>query len=251
VRSGKYSLSTEQMLLAIGAFALTATGCKSNPALFQASIIEGAEFAHSVNLPDPFYYEKDGRKKLIPRLGEKQVFKISASNELLIKARSIATDEYSENAFVILKHDGYGTRPATSAEWSSAVPSDELLNPRRPKIVASGFDFKGRIYPVRGDWTDRRGLEASEDEALVMVIAAVRPDAAKNGGYLIDIFDGKTGRRLAGLDLSHSRGDDFLGLRRVHIHLINSRWFAVTMDEHLQRILLFDFQPRHGSGVTR
>jgi hypothetical protein len=67
-----------------------------------------------------------------------------------------------------------------------------------------------------------------------------------DGLYTFDVFDG-SGEQLASVDLRHDLGKDSVGWVSRYIQFLENRWLAITLDQDLREILLFDFEP-HFSG---
>ncbi len=224
---------------------LVACGCNAQYPLFQET------FAHYVELPSTFHATERGW--FGPRVysdlaGDRHSFRSSPTspNVLMVSAVDLSFPlHYSENSFVIDTENAFSLRPTSAKEWSSGIPIDELQTRLRmidhpPSAVAGGFEYRGRMYVTRGDWAERCKLEASANGALVVVSCARRPDG-QDGAYLVDIFDGQSGRRVAAADFHHDRGDDFRGDVGIHLHLLDSRWFAISLTSDLRKLLVFDF----------
>jgi hypothetical protein len=56
----------------------------------------------------------------------------------------------------------------------------------------------------------------------------------------IDTYDGMTAQRMAAVNIETGMQEEYTLL---HTQLISSRWVAITLDEELERMLLFDFRP--------
>jgi len=63
------------------------------------------------------------------------------------------------------------------------------------------------------------------------------------GFYAVDVFDANSGERLASIDLRHRLGEDPVGWMSRYFQFLENRWLAITLDEELREILLFDFEP--------
>jgi hypothetical protein len=60
-----------------------------------------------------------------------------------------------------------------------------------------------------------------------------------SGRYTIDMFQSTSGARMAAVDID-CETSVMIALRFSSV--VNSRWFAIAVDRHLNRMLLFDFK---------
>jgi hypothetical protein len=116
----------------------------------------------------------------------------------------------------------------------------EIKNPGR--TVENRFEYNAHMYPIRGRPDSGRAMRASLDGRLGVLTTVGQPPRGGSGYYYIDVFDLRSGKRLAGLDLE-TKAADPVGMLYNQIHFLNGRWLAVTLDNNLQTLLLFDFQP--------
>jgi hypothetical protein len=112
------------------------------------------------------------------------------------------------------------------------------------KDVATGYEYQGRAYPIRGDLAEGKWFASTDDGTLVVVAGGVRP--ASSSKYMLDVYNGATGRRLAAVDVAYN-GALSLSYALLSAHLINARWVAITLDAEFKEMLLLDLkQPLGG-----
>lgn len=187
----------------------------------------------------------------------------------------------SLNAFAIDTEHDFAAREATADEWSQAAPlgekemndpvrrtlKQELAKPlflRAMPIDPSfgrgaqyeGYKYRGKEYRRRGDGIVSLAFVNSDDGDLVVLSGVDNQSLPKNGflgdrlngggsGLVtLDVFGGDPSRRIAAIDVNARIN---VNNARTRISLVNSRWLALGLDRHLQRMLLFDFKPASGN----
>jgi hypothetical protein len=100
------------------------------------------------------------------------------------------------------------------------------------------MEWNNFTYPVRGESMRACALAVSEDSRLVVATCY------QDGLHRVDVFDGSTQERLASFDIEHDKGGDRLGVIPSYTQFLGNRWFAISTEDDLRTILLFDFE-RH------
>jgi hypothetical protein len=257
-----------------------ATACGQIGSLSPA-IVEGQQFAHSIQLPSQFRAPSSVKGRL-PLLFDHYAFRVAAASpELLLVAacKYVSLSEIcSLNSFQIDTEHGYAVREAGPEEWEHGVPvagEKEMRNPYRrtlkqelakpaslqPIPIAprqgqddQGYKYRGNEYRRRGDWIVSLNFADSDDGKLV-VLAGV--DKRKFPNQEPALVSSAVDTGLSGLvtidvfaaDPSHRIAaldldcHTNVNMARRRISLVNSRWLAIGLDPYLQKMLLLDFKP--------
>jgi hypothetical protein len=257
VKFAAYSRSIEPILLQwVVLFTLFGgnSACQPKAEMFYTpTVLEGQSFARRIVFPSPFYESKSPQDGLFgpPIFGmgrnDQQWFRISPNspNELLVAACDIGRERFSDNSFAVDTVNGYSVRRMTLNDWNHGKEIRDLKSlgqsVRKVREVPGGLEYHGRIYATRGDLTEGRGFASTDDGALVVVAGGLRPSG--NSKYMLDVYDGTSGRRLAAVDVAY-KGVLPLTYALLHVHLINARWVAITLDAEFKQMLLLDFEPQ-------
>jgi hypothetical protein len=224
--------------------------------IFTATVIEGQQFAHRIAFPTAFYESKSlrdgwfGPLSFVMARNDQHWFRISPNSpdELLVAACDIDSIKFSENSFGVDTARGFSVRPTTWGDWKHGIEIRDLKAIAQAgddvRDVPTGYEYHGRTFPIRGDLIEGKWFATTADGALVVVAGGIRPsDASK---YMLDVYDGATGHRLAAVDVAY-KGRFPLEYALLDAHLINTRWVAITLDTEFKQMLLLDFKsPQEG-----
>jgi hypothetical protein len=260
----------------VGAFALwaqvllitAACGQNHGNALLSVTIVEGKQFAHSVELPLGF--RKSDQNTGAQRF-DHYAFRLAASSPdvLLVavsryenpKREPYEVEVCSANSFAIDTAHSYVVHEAKQSDWDQSTPIEGFLEMNDPvrrtlkeelakpsalralpigtEIEREGYKYGGKSYLRRAKWITALNFGASADRKLV-VLAGYDRNKLSHGPFTLDIFDSDPTRRIAALDAeSPTWVEDRLG----RISIVNSRWLVVGLTLDLQQMLLFDFKP--------
>ncbi len=188
------------------------------------TILEGRQFAHSIELPSQFAAPKNVKESFV---FDQYTFRVSrvSPDVLLVAAYAYAVlpgHEWeprsrvcSPNAFVIDGEHDYAVRQARGDEWQQATPvgsekemddpvsrtlKQELAKPAFLRAIPidpsqdrgayyEGYKFRGKEYHRRGDWIVSLNFASSEDGRLV-VLAGVDKRTLPKSGFLGDPLNG-------------------------------------------------------------
>jgi hypothetical protein len=255
VKSVGYSRSIESILLPLLLLValLGTAACPPKAELFfTPSVIEGQQFAHRIVFPSPFYESKSPQDGWFgpPIFGmgrsDQQWFRISPNSpdELFVAACDIDCKKFSDNSFAVDTVDAYSVRPLTWNDWNHGTEIRDVKSLAQAggdvKDVPTGYEYHGRTYAIRGNLIEGKWFASTDDGTLVVVAGGIRP--SDNSKYMLDVYHGATGRRLAAVDVAY-KGVVPLAYAVLHAHLINARWIAITLDAEFKQLLLLDFKP--------
>jgi hypothetical protein len=168
----------------------------------------------------------------------------SVPGGLLVSAIPILLKDISATSYKIAGPPSYGVTAAKREEWrASRVLNDRSNWLRSPTLVPhdGAFALFGKRFPVRCKEPIGSGLGYSADRRIFVVLCV------STGFYTFDVFDGIAGAQLASVELRHDLGEDRVQWVPSYVQFLENRWLAISLDQDLREILLFDFEP-HFSG---
>lgn len=282
--SSKYNpciKSVSDVTLLAGAF-LVVTACGLIGQTLSPKILEGQQFAHTIQFPSrfqmpdnvsgPFSFDHYGFRVSD---SSPDLIVVSACGRAVLSAKKFeaSSEVCSPNAFVIDTARSYAVREARSGEWERSAPIEGDTSQRTPKqetgkatsfsaipidpsqgrgAYYEGYTYRGKEYRRRADWIVSLNFASSQDGKLV-VLGGVDKRKLPKSGFLGDPLNGGASG-LVTIDVFVADPahrvvaldlDSHINVNvaRRHVSLVNSRWLAIGLDVGLQRMLLFDFKP--------
>lgn len=222
----KYNLCIKSMpgvALLAGAFVIV-TACGLIGQTLSPTILEGQQFAHTIQLPSrfrmpdnvngPFSFDHYGFR-VSDSSPDLLVVSACGSAVLSTKKFEASSEVCSPNTFAIDTAHSYVSREARQGEWDQAAPilgekemddpvrrtlKQELAKPAFLRAIPidpsqgrggyyEGYAYRGKEYRRRGDWIVSLNFASSEDGKLV-VLAGVDKRKLPKSGFLGDPLNG-------------------------------------------------------------